>query len=320
MAEEEKLLRRLQREGTVSRWEPYRYEAPPAYRGKNPPVVVGMGPAGLFAAYILALSGARPVLLERGLDVDSRARMVEVFQSGGELDEQTNVQFGEGGAGAFSDGKLNTGTKDPRIRKVLETLAEFGAPEVCFHIEYDEEFVDAVSARAAERSFPAGTLGERKRELDHGTMVPLWFILKKYKDFKLVRTGLSGLDLTKHYEFGKMLAQTADALGRRVVYVASGDLSHKLKDDGPYGFSPEGPEYDRRIMDVCGRGAFPELFDFSEEFCDKAAECGHRSFIIMAGALDGTPVKATAYSHEDVTGVGYGLCSFFPAGMNGASR
>ncbi|MBP5750498.1 MAG: AmmeMemoRadiSam system protein A, partial [Firmicutes bacterium] len=98
------------------------------------------------------------------------------------------------------------------------------------------------------------------------------------------------------------------------VLVASGDLSHKLQTYGPYGFAPEGPEYDRRIMDVCGRAAFGELFDFDEAFCDKAAECGHRSFVIMAGVFDGLQVKANALSHQDVTGVGYGICTFYPQG------
>ncbi|MBR2752753.1 MAG: AmmeMemoRadiSam system protein A, partial [Lachnospiraceae bacterium] len=74
------------------------------------------------------------------------------------------------------------------------------------------------------------------------------------------------------------------------------------------------PVYDERIMDVCSRGAFGELFGFDETFCEKAAECGHRSFVIMAGALDGLAVKATQLSHEDVTGVGYGICTFYPAG------
>ena len=96
--------------------------------------------------------------------------------------------------------------------------------------------------------------------------------------------------------------------------IASGDLSHKLQDYGPYGFAEEGPEYDRRIMDVCGRASFGELFDFSETFCEKAAECGHRSFVIMAGTLDGLNVKATELSHQDVTGVGYGICTFYPDG------
>jgi len=98
------------------------------------------------------------------------------------------------------------------------------------------------------------------------------------------------------------------------VFVASGDLSHKLQTYGPYGYAPEGPEYDKRIMDVCGRAAFGELLSFDETFCDKAAECGHRSFVIMAGAFDGVSVKADTLSHQDVTGVGYGICTFYPEG------
>ena len=194
------------------------------------------------------------------------------------------------------------------------SFGDFGAPGVKFDVEYDQELVKLLSARAEASHFPAGTLGEKHPELDHGTMVPLWFITKKYKDFKLVRTGLSGYDLLKHYEYGMMIKDAVDTLGRRVVYVASGDLSHKLQSYGPYGFAEEGPVYDKRIMDVCSGARFGELFDFDENFCEKAAECGHKSFVIMAGALDGKAVQATQYSHEDVTGVGYGICSFVPKG------
>lgn len=93
------------------------------------PVVVGAGPAGLFCALALARCGARPVLLERGWNVERRQEDVERFWERGELNLESNVQFGEGGAGAFSDGKLNTGTKDMRHRFILETLAAHGAPE-----------------------------------------------------------------------------------------------------------------------------------------------------------------------------------------------
>ncbi|MBQ9325833.1 MAG: hypothetical protein IJ246_08685 [Clostridia bacterium] len=98
---------------------------PPA----DPPVVVGSGPAGLFAVLTLCESGIAPILLERGKDVDSRQQDIERFRTTGQLNTESNVQFGEGGAGTFSDGKLTTGTKSPLIHQVLETFVRFGAPE-----------------------------------------------------------------------------------------------------------------------------------------------------------------------------------------------
>ncbi|MCR4611195.1 MAG: AmmeMemoRadiSam system protein A [Lachnospiraceae bacterium] len=194
------------------------------------------------------------------------------------------------------------------------SFSDFGAGDVKFNIDYDKTLSDYISRMAKEQDFPAGTMGERERRLDHGTMVPLYFILKKYTHFKVLRTGLSGLDLMTHYQYGMMIKKAVEDLDKRVVYVASGDLSHKLQDYGPYGFAKEGPEYDKRIMEVCSSGQFDRLFDFDENFCDKASECGHRSFVIMAGALDGVKVEAEQLSHEDVTGVGYGICTFIPKG------
>jgi len=104
------------------------YTIPNTKKLKERPVVVGCGPAGMFAALILAEAGERPILLERGQDVDSRRQSVLKFWQTGELDTSSNVQFGEGGAGTFSDGKLKIGNRDSRKTKVLSVLVEAGAP------------------------------------------------------------------------------------------------------------------------------------------------------------------------------------------------
>lgn len=189
-------------------------------------------------------------------------------------------------------------------------FGQFQAGKVAMEIAYDTELVEEICRIADEAGIPAGTMGERERKLDHGTMVPLYFINQYNTDYKLVRIGLSGLPLSKHYELGQCIRSAAEKLGRKAVVVASGDLSHRLKEDGPYGYKEEGPEYDRKIMNVMERAAFGELLDFSEEFLNAAGECGHRSFVIMAGTLDQTTVKAEKLSYEGPFGVGYGVCTY----------
>lgn len=195
-------------------------------------------------------------------------------------------------------------------------FGQFGAGKVKMEVSYDTEFVDKLCEMAKEADFPAGTLGERDRRLDHGTLVPLYFVNKYWKGYHLVRVGLSGLALTDHYELGRMIRETANVLDKNVVIIASGDLSHRLKEDGPYGYQEEGPEYDRRIMEVMGRGDFGELLEFSGDFCEKAGECGHRSFTIMAGALDRTKVTVNRLSYEGTFGVGYGICTYVTCGQD----
>ncbi|MGI6106358.1 MAG: NAD(P)/FAD-dependent oxidoreductase [Lachnospiraceae bacterium] len=129
--EAKKLLGRKSPQLMVSPDETYRFPEPGKETLPGRPVIMGFGPAGMFCALELAKHGYRPVVIERGAPVDERERDVEAFWSGGELNPESNVSFGEGGAGTFSDGKLNTGVKDTfhRGREVLRTFVEHGAPE-----------------------------------------------------------------------------------------------------------------------------------------------------------------------------------------------
>ena len=220
------------------------------------------------------------------------------------------------------------------------SFSQFGAPQVQMEVTYDEEFVRQLcnlaerSAHANSKSassnsegvhdryssFPAGTLGEREeyKTLDHGVMVPLSFVNELYTDYKLVRIGLSGLSPQEHYQLGKMITEVSNKLNSRVVFLASGDLSHKLTDDGPYGFSPDGPVFDKQVIEAMANADFLKFLTFEPEFCDSAAECGLRSFMIMAGALDCKEVKAELLSHEGPFGVGYGVAAFEVEGDNPA--
>ena len=196
----------------------------------------------------------------------------------------------------------------------------FMAPQASAKVMYDEAFVRELEQLCEEADFPMGTEGEKEKELDHGTLVPLFFINQYYRDYKLVRIGGSGLPFADHYRAGQYIARAAESLGRSVFIVASGDLSHKLRGDGPYGYSVQGPEYDERIMDVMGKGAFGELLTFPEDFCEKAGECGHRSFTMMAGAMDGKAVVSRRLTYEGPFGVGYGICTFRVTGEDEGRR
>lgn len=198
---------------------------------------------------------------------------------------------------------------------LIGNLANFGAKEISFAEEVDTKLVDEISSLAQKYHFPASK-DIPSVPLDHGTMIPLYFIREELPKCLIVVIGLSTLPLITNYQMGTIIKEAVNNLNRNVVYIASGDLSHKLQEYGPYGFATEGPIYDKKIMDICRTSNFYELLTFKSSFLEKAAECGHRSFTIMAGCFDGQNIESNVLSHEDITGVGYGVCSFYPKETN----
>ena len=200
------------------------------------------------------------------------------------------------------------------------SFASFGAPQAAYEARYDTALVGEIVKLCEARGISAGTGYERDPRLDHGTMIALHFIGARCPNARVVRIGLSGFSPAEHYRLGVAVRDAAAALDRRVLYVASGDLSHKLEQDGPYGFAPEGPIFDERVTGDFASGNLLDLLCVDPSLAERAAECGLRSFQMMAGALDGTPVRAELLSYEGPFGVGYGVAAFTPAGEENSSE
>lgn len=200
-------------------------------------------------------------------------------------------------------------------KKARGDFRRFGAKQVEVTAFYDEAFVAALEKNAKRVGIPAGTRGERDSALDHGTMIPLTFLAYEQElPCEIVRIGLSGLDPIAHYKLGKCIKKTAEELDRSVAVIASGDLSHKLLETGPYGFAPQGPEFDRFLTQAFEKGDFLSLLTMDPGLSEEAAECGLNSFRILAGAFDRTAVSSELLSYEGPFGVGYAVAVFMPKG------
>ncbi len=193
-------------------------------------------------------------------------------------------------------------------------FARFGAPTLTVDATYDQDLRAAIVREADAEGIPAGTEGEGDPALDHATAIPLVFLNEVYPNYKLVRSGFSGLPPAVHYRYGQCIATAAG--DKRVAIIASADLSHRLREDGPYGFVCEGPMLDKEITDALAEGAFGRLLHIDPHLADKGAECGLRSLLVMAGALDGRSVQASLLSYEGTFGVGYAVATFAPGGAD----
>jgi len=189
------------------------------------------------------------------------------------------------------------------------SFAQFGAEGVTVAARYDTVLAKEIEMEAGEIGIEAGPVGGRNAALDHAVMIPLHFLHAHTRDFRVVRLGISGLSPLAHYNFGKCVARAVDTLGRRAVFIASGDLSHKLTPEGPYGFAPEGPRFDKACMKYLEEGDFLKLLRMDRTLYEPAAECGLRTFWMMAGSLDGQALKIKKLSYQGPFGVGYGVVS-----------
>jgi len=191
-------------------------------------------------------------------------------------------------------------------------LTRFNERATRFKAEYDAGFAAEIISLAERESLPAGSLGERDAQLDHGVTVPMWYIDRRYSGYKSLRISQSGLDSSNHYRLGQMIAQAAENTGRKAVLVASGDLSHRLLRGSSHGYAPEGEKFDAALTQALSTGDFLSLFKIPDDLRERAAECGYNSVMVLAGCFDRRRVSAKLLSYEGPFGVGYAVISVAP--------
>lgn len=200
-------------------------------------------------------------------------------------------------------------------------LSNFGVSQVQMDIGIDLDLTNRIIDKAAKKGIPCGGLDSDTarrfrlpKKLDHGTVVPLYFIQKELSSFRIVHISIAGLPFDELYRFGTCIAEAVAESDREVVFVASGDLSHRLLEEGPYSFHENGPKFDKILVDSVKDVKPERLLALDEEFCDSAGECGLRSFLMMFGAFDGRKLKSEVYSYEGPFGVGYAIARIEPTG------
>ncbi len=196
---------------------------------------------------------------------------------------------------------------------VLEgSLSRFGAPQARLSLDQDQELHQEIKRRLEQAGIAGGSLSSAQMRqhqvesaLDHGVIVPLYFLAEKYGAFKLVAMSCSNLSLPQLYQVGDLIRQAAARLNRRVVIVASGDQSHKVNDESPYGACPEGAEYDGQVVAALKAGSLQQLLGIDAKVRSRAAECGYRSMVILCGAFSRQAVLTRVLSYEAPYGIGY---------------
>jgi AmmeMemoRadiSam system protein A len=213
------------------------------------------------------------------------------------------------------------------VQELRGDLRRFGARGVSFEVKNDPALVEEIAARAGERGITVLRVEEKTArrygldlELDHGTMVPLYFLREAGVDLPLVPVAMGLLPHRLLYAFGMAVAGAAEKLGKKVAVLASGDLSHRLTPDAPAGYDPRGQEFDREIARLVAAADIEGIMNLDAGLVERAGECGLRPIIMAFGAFDGLALKGEVLSYEGPFGVGYMVAALAPGGPDPGRR
>lgn len=171
------------------------------------------------------------------------------------------------------------------------------------HRIINKSFKENIMVAEVDKSFARRYNVENK--LDHGALVPLYFVDKEYKNFKLIHITYGLLSPKELYRFGNLIEEAIRETTENVFVIASGDLSHKLSNDGPYTYSPKGEVFDKKIVETISQGKIEDIINFDLELAESAGECGLRSLMILTGIISNYKIKSEILSYEGPFGVGY---------------
>jgi aromatic ring-opening dioxygenase LigB subunit len=208
-----------------------------------------------------------------------------------------------------------------QTQKLSGDFSNFGDSTSQFSFENDKEVCEKIKGACREQNIPLRIYN--KEELDHGALVPLYYLAQSAsrnrretktrnyaKSFKIVPIAYSLLDNSWHFLFGKVLGKIVKDSKKKIGIVASGDLSHRLTPYAPAGFSPRGKEFDEEIIKFLKEKNTNKILNMDERLIEEAGECGYKSIIILLGALDDLDWQPKILSYEGPFGVGY-LVSYF---------
>ncbi len=197
------------------------------------------------------------------------------------------------------------------------SFSNYGRSDIRMSFDNNLVLVREIILEAEKEGLPIGT-GMKQfgldGSLDHGCMVPLYFVRDVYPDFKLVVIPVAGLKYEDLYRCGTLFQKAGSNIGCKTVVIASSDLSHRLKHDGPYGFAKEGPMFDAKVKDFVEKNDVEGLMGMNDAFVYKAAMCGLPSIIMGYGSLDGYELDSSVLSYEGPYGVGYMTARILPKG------